>query len=79
MNLKPPFSASDRAGNVDAMYNFADMQNVGLGGERDSMAALKWFNRAAEEKHEKAIEVLESLLGSTIKTSSLGLKGFWQR
>lgn len=73
------FLQAAEQGNVDAMYNFADMQNVGLGGERDSMAALKWFNRAAEEKHEKAIEVLESLLGSTIKTSSLGLKGFWQR
>jgi TPR repeat protein len=73
------FLRAAEQGNVDAMYNLADMQNQGLGGDRDSVAALKWFSRAAEEKHEKAAEVLESLLGSTIKTSSLGLKGFWQR
>ena len=73
------FLRAAERGNVDAMYNFAQMQNQGLGGERDSSAALKWFSRAAEEEHEKAAEVLESLLGSTIKTSSFGLKGFWQR
>lgn len=73
------FLKAAEQGNVDAMYNVAEMQNLGLGGNRDSLAALAWFNRAAEEKHEKAIEVLDSLLGSAIKTSSLGLRGFWQK
>ncbi len=73
------FSWAAERGNVDAMYNLAQMQNQGLGGERNSMDALKWFSRAAEAEHEKATEVLEDLLGSTIKSSSLGLKGFWQR
>lgn len=73
------FLQAAEQGNVDAMYNFAVMQNQGLGGPRDTFAALKWFNRAAEENHERAAEVLEDLLGSTIKTSSLGLKGFWQK
>lgn len=73
------FLRAAEQGNVDAMYNFAVMQNQGVGGPSDSMAALKWFNRAAELNHEQAAEVLEGLLGSTIKTSSLGLKGFWQR
>lgn len=65
-------------GNVDAMYNFAQMQHEGLGGEKDAFEALKWFGRAADGKHERAIEVVENLLSNSIKTSSLGLKGFWQ-
>lgn len=73
------FLRAAEQGNVDAMYNFAEMLNQGFGGDRDSVAALRWFGRAAEEKHERATEVLEDLLGSTIKASSLGLKGFWQR
>ncbi|MBI5900148.1 MAG: SEL1-like repeat protein [Rhodocyclales bacterium] len=65
-------------GNVDAMYNFAEMQHSGIGGERDTFEALKWYGRAADGKHERAMEVVDTLLGSSIKTSSLGLKGFWQ-
>jgi TPR repeat protein len=73
------FSLAAERGSRDAMYNLALMNNVGLGGPRDTSAALKWFSRAADANHEKAIEVLEDLLGSSIKTSSLGMKGFWQR
>ncbi len=65
-------------GNTDAMYNFAVMQHSGIGGEADSFEALKWYGRAADGKHERAMEVVEALLGSSLKTSSLGLKGFWQ-
>ena len=73
------FSLDAERGNRDAMYNLALMDNLGLGGPRDTANALKWFSRAADANHEKAIEVLEDLLGSSIKTSSLGMKGFWQR
>ena len=73
------FSVAAERGNRDAMYNLALMDNLGLGGPRDTANALKWFSRAADANHEKAIEVLEDLLGSSIKTSSLGMKGFWQR
>lgn len=69
--------AADR-GNVDSMYNLARMQNEGLGGQRDTDNALKWYAQAADEGHDKASEVLGSLLSSSVKTSSLGLKGFWQ-
>jgi TPR repeat protein len=40
--------------------------------------ALKWYTRAAEEGHEKALEMVADLLDSSLKTSVLGLKGFWQ-
>ncbi len=73
------FFLAAESGNRDAMYNLALMDNAGLAGPRDTSNALKWFSRAAEANHEKAIEVLEDLLGSSIKTSSLGMKGFWQR
>jgi len=49
-----------------------------LGGARDTGKALKWYARAADEGHEKASEVVESLLNDSVKTSALGLKGFWQ-
>jgi TPR repeat protein len=54
------------------------MQNEGLGGARDTEKALRWYARAADEGHEKASEVVGSLLSDSVKTSSLGLKGFWQ-
>jgi TPR repeat protein len=73
------FLRAAEQGNTDAMYNLALMQNHGQGGARDTFTALKWFSRAADENHEKAAEVLETLMGSTLKTSSLGLKGFWQQ
>lgn len=72
------FLSAAQKGNVDAMYNFAEMQHFGVGGEKDSFDALKWYGRAADGKHKRALEVVESLLGSTLKTSSLGSKGFWQ-
>lgn len=71
------FQAAEK-GNIDAMYNFAEMQHSGIGGERDTFQALVWYGKAADGKHERAIQVVESLLNSSIKTSSLGLKGFWQ-
>lgn len=72
------FLQAAEKGNIDAMYNFAEMQHAGVGGVRDTFEALKWYGRAADGKHERATEVVEALLGSTLKTSSLGLKGFWQ-
>jgi TPR repeat protein len=72
------FLSAAQKGNVDAMYNFAEMQHAGVGGEKDAFDALKWYGRAADGKHKRAMEVVESLLGSTLKTSSLGSKGFWQ-
>lgn len=63
---------------ANAMYNLAQMQNEGLGGPRDTNQALEWYSRAAEQGHEAAAGVVEGLLGGAIKTSSLGLKGFWQ-
>ncbi|MBI5107793.1 MAG: SEL1-like repeat protein [Rhodocyclales bacterium] len=78
-NARELFLLAAEKGNTDAMYNLALMQNQGQGGARDTFSALKWFSRAADEKHEKAAAVLESLLGSALKTSSLGLKGFWQQ
>jgi TPR repeat protein len=72
------FLQAAEKGNIDAMYNFAEMQHAGVGGERDTFEALKWYGRAADGKHERATKVVEALLGSALKTSSLGLKGFWQ-
>lgn len=73
------FQEAAETGNVNAMYNLARMQNDGLGGQRDTRTALQWYSRAADEGHEEASEVVESLLGSSVKTSSLGLKGFWHQ
>ena len=64
--------------NANAMYNLAQMQNDGLGGARDIDQALKWYVRAAEKGHEEAAAVVDGLLNSSVKTSALGLKGFWQ-
>ena len=72
------FQRAADQGNVDAMYNLARMQNDGLGGPRDTGRALLWYARAADEGHEQAVEVVGSLLNSSVKTSALGLKGFWQ-
>lgn len=72
------FRQAAEAGDANAMYNLALMQNQGLGGPRYTGKALEWYARAAEEGHEKAIEVVASLLNSSVKTSDLGLKGFWQ-
>lgn len=72
------FQEAAQTGNVNAMYNLARMQNDGLGGPRDTRKALEWYTRAADEGHEEASEVVEKLLDSSVKTSSLGLKGFWQ-
>lgn len=72
------FQRAADQGNVDAMYNLAQMQNDGLGGQQDVGKALKWYARAADEGHEGAAEVVQGLLSSSVKTSSLGLKGFWQ-
>jgi TPR repeat protein len=60
------------------MYNLAAMQHDGLGGLRDTDLALKWYTCAADAGHERAFEVVERLLNSSVKTSALGLKGFWQ-
>lgn len=72
------FESAARDGNVDAMYNLAQMLNDGLAGPRETAEALKWYARAADEGHGKALEVVEGLLGSSVKTSALGFKGFWQ-
>ena len=72
------FQQAAEQGDANAMYNLAAMQNDGLGGARDTGNALKWYARAADEGHEKALEVVAGLLNSSVKTSALGLKGFWQ-
>lgn len=72
------FQRAAEYGDPNAMYNLAGMQNAGLGGRRDTDKALEWYARAADEGHEKAAEVIDRLLSSSIKTSALGLKGFWQ-
>lgn len=63
---------------ANAMYNLANMLNSGLGGQRDTEMALKWYVRAADAGNEKAAEVVAGLLNSSVKSSELGLKGFWQ-
>jgi TPR repeat protein len=73
------FQRAAERGNTSAMYNLARMQSDGLGGESDSRQALVWYSRAAEGGHEAAADVVESLLGSSIKASALGFKGFWQK
>jgi TPR repeat protein len=73
------FQEAAETGNVNAMYNLARMEYDGLGGQRDTGKALDWYTRAADEGHEEASAVVESLLDSSVKTSSLGLKGFWQQ
>jgi len=72
------FQRAAERGNVNAMYNLAQMLNDGLGGQRDTDAALRWYARAAEAGHEQASEIVGGLLGSSVKASSLGFKGFWQ-
>lgn len=72
------FQRAAEHGDTNAMYNLAGMQNAGVGGSRDTDKALEWYARAADEGHEKASEVIGHLLNSSIKTSALGLKGFWQ-
>ena len=72
------FQQAAEQGDANAMYNLARMQDDGMGGQRDTGRALKWYARAADEGHEKALEVVEILLNGSVKTSALGLKGFWQ-
>lgn len=72
------FQQAAEQGDANAMYNFAQMQNDGLGGPQDTQLALKWYARASEQGHEEASAVVEGLLNSSVKTSALGLKGFWQ-
>ena len=72
------FQRAAEQGNPDAMFNLAKMQHEGSGGQRDAAEALEWFARAADAGHDKASELLGDLLNSSVKTSSLGLKGFWQ-
>jgi TPR repeat protein len=73
------FQRAAEQGNASAMYNLARMQSEGLGGESDSRQALIWYSRAAEAGHEGAADVVETLLASSIKSSALGFKGFWQK
>ena len=75
---KDYFQYAANQGDAKAMYNLARMQNDGLGGSRDTDQALKWYARAAEQGHEEAAAVMDGLLNSSVKTSALGLKGFWQ-
>lgn len=75
---KDYFQYAANQGDAKAMYNLAWMQNDGLGGPRDTDQALKWYARAAEQGHEGAARVVGGLLNSSVKTSALGLKGFWQ-
>lgn len=73
------FQRAAEQGNISAMYNLARMQSEGLGGETDTRQALTWYSRAAEGGHEGASEVVETLLASSIKSSAIGFKGFWQK
>lgn len=75
---KSYFTKAATHGDAKAMYNLARMQSDGLGGPRDTRQALEWYARAAEQGHDGAATVLEALLNSPVKTSALGLKGFWQ-
>lgn len=75
---KDYFQHAANQGDTKAMYNLARMQDEGLGGPRETDQALKWYARAAEQGHEQAVAVVEGLLNSSLKTSALGLKGFWQ-
>lgn len=72
------FQRAAEKGDPNAMYNLAQMLNEGLGGPRDTDRALKWYTRSAEQGHHEAMAVVDGLLDSSVKTSSLGLKGFWQ-
>lgn len=72
------FRRAAEHGDANAMYNLAQMQNQGLGGLQETGDALRWYTRAAEEGHERALEMVADLLNSSLKTSALGLKGFWQ-
>jgi len=72
------FEAAAKQGDANAMYNLAKMYDGGLGETRDTGQALRWYSRAAEQGHEEAGMVVEGLLNSSVKTSALGLKGFWQ-
>lgn len=72
------FQLAAGRGDANAMYNLAQMQSEGIGGERDAGVALSWFTRAAEQGHDGASAVVERLLDSQVKTATLGLKGFWQ-
>lgn len=72
------FQMAAEQGDANAMYNLAQMRNDGLGGPRDTDQALKWYTRAAEQGHREAMAVVDGLLNSSVKTSALGLKGFWQ-
>lgn len=72
------FAAAADRGNHDGMYNLARMQQWGIGGERDSVAALHWYSRAAEAQHAKAIAVVDELLGVTANNKPVNTKGFWQ-
>lgn len=75
---KDYFLNAANQGDAKAMYNLARMQNDGLGGPRDTRQALEWYARAAEQGHEGAAAVMDGLLNGSVKTSALGLKGFWQ-
>lgn len=72
------FVIAANQGDANAMYNLAKMYDGGLGETRDAGEALRWYTRAAEQGHEEAGAVVEGLLNSAVKTSALGLKGFWQ-
>ncbi|MCF8177319.1 MAG: sel1 repeat family protein [Sulfuritalea sp.] len=72
------FQQAAEHGDANAMYNLAEMLNNGLGGQRDTEMALKWYVRAADDGNERAYEVVSGLLNNSVNTSALGLKGFWQ-
>lgn len=72
------FLRAAERGDPNAMYNLALVFDDAIGGPRDTESALDWYVRAADAGHEKAAEVVSGLLNSSVKTSALGLKGFWQ-
>lgn len=78
VTAKDYFQFAANQGDAKAMYNLARMQNEGLGGPRDTRQALEWYAKAAEQGHDGAATVVKGLLNSSVKTSALGLKGFWQ-
>jgi uncharacterized protein len=45
-------------GEADAMFNCAEIQNEGKGGDRDFSTALKYYTKAADKDHIGAINIL---------------------
>lgn len=65
------------AGDADAQYSVAMDYFVGLGVEKDPSIAVRWFTRAAEQKHAGAMRALGELYldGESVKRdAALGIR-----